>query len=63
MLAKLVVARGDSKIILIEKKEITDNLNEVIKKESLLVNSDEIANTFNKYFAETVETINTYKWL
>ena len=52
-------AHGDSKIILIEKEEITNNSNEVIKKETLLVNNDEIANTFHKHFAETVETYNT----
>ena len=49
-------AHGDSKIILIEKEKITNNSNEVIKKETLLVSNDEIAKTFNKHFAETVET-------
>ena len=47
---------GDSKIILIEKEKITDSSNEVIKKETLLVNNDEIAKTFNKHFTETVQT-------
>ena len=56
-------AHGDSKIILIEKEEITNNSNEVIKKETLLVKNDEIAKTFNKHFAETVETLNTFEWL
>ena len=45
-------AHGDSKIILIEKEEITYNSDEGIKKETLLVKNDEIAKTFNKNFAE-----------
>ena len=53
---------GDSKIILIENEKITNNSNEVIKKETLLVSNDEIAKTFNKHFAETVETLNTFEW-
>ena len=36
---------GDSKIILIEKEEITTNTNEIVEKETLLVNNDEIAKT------------------
>ena len=52
-------AHGDSEIILIENEKITNNSNEVIKKETLLVSNDEIAKTFNKHFAETVETLNT----
>ena len=56
-------AHGDSKIILIEKEKITNNSNEVIKKETLPVKNDEIAKIFNKYFAETVETLNTSEWL
>ena len=55
-------AHGDFKIILIEEEEITNNSNEVIKKETLLVKNDEIAKTFNKYFAETAETLNTFEW-
>ena len=43
-------AHGDSKIILTEKEEITNNSNEVIKKETLLVKNDEIPKTFNKHF-------------
>ena len=54
-------AYGDSKIILIEKEEITNNSHEVIKKETLLVNNDEIAKTFNKHFAEAVETLNSFE--
>ena len=37
-------------IILIEKENITDNSNEVIKKETLLVNNGEITKTFKKPF-------------
>ena len=33
-----------------------------MKKEILVVNNDEIAKTFNKHFAETVETLNTSEW-
>ena len=55
-------AHGDSKIILIEKEEVTNNSDEVIKKETLLVKNDEIAKTFNKHFAGTVETSNTFEW-
>ena len=55
-------AHGDSKIILIENEKITNNANEVIKKETLLVSNDVIAKTFNKHFAETVETLNTFEW-
>ena len=42
----------DFKIILIAK-----NCDKVI-----LVNNDEIAKTFNKHFAETVEKLNTFEW-
>ena len=55
-------AHGDSKIILIEKEEITTNTNEIVEKETLLVNNDEIAKTFNRDFAETVEKISTFEW-
>ena len=55
-------ANGNSKIIPIENEKITNNSNEVIKKETLLVSNDEIAKTFNKHFAETVETLNTFEW-
>ena len=54
-------AHGGSKIILIEKEEIINNSDEVIKTETLLVKNDEIAKTFNKHFAETVETLNTFE--
>ena len=49
-------AHGDS------NEKITNNSNEVIKKETLLVSNDEIAKTFNKHFAETVETLSTFEW-
>ena len=55
-------AHGDSKTILIEKEKITTNTNEIVEKETLLVNNDEIAMTFNKNFAETVEKLNTFEW-
>ena len=53
---------GDSKIILIEKEQITNNSNGIIKKKTLLVKNDEIAKTFNKHFSENVETLNTFEW-
>ena len=52
---------GDSKIILIEKEEITKNTNEIVEKETSLVNNDEIANTFSKHFEETVEKLSTFE--
>ena len=55
-------AHGDSKTILIEKEKITTNTNVIVEKETLLVNNDEIAMTFNKNFAETVEKLNTFEW-
>ena len=55
-------AHGDSKIILIEKKNIITNKNEVVQKETLLVNNDEIAKSFNNHFSETVENLNIFKW-
>ena len=39
-------AHDDSKIILIEKEEITTNTNEIVEKETFLVTNDEIAKTF-----------------
>ena len=53
---------GDSRVNLIEKDEITKNKNEIVEKETLLVNNDEIARTFNRDFAETVEKISTFEW-
>ena len=52
---------GDSKIILIEKEEIASNTNEIVEKETLLVNNDEFAKTFNKHFAEVVEKLSTFE--
>ena len=55
-------AHGDSKIILIEKENIITNKNEVVQEEALLVNNDEVANTLNNHFSETVEKLNTFEW-
>ena len=54
-------AHGDSKIILIEKKNIITNKNEVVQKETLLVNNNEIAKTLNNHFSETVKKLNTFE--
>ena len=54
---------SDCKIILIEKKKVTNNSNEVIKKETLLTNNDEIAESFNKHLRKTIETSNTFEWI
>ena len=48
-------------IVLLYFHEITNNSNEVIKKENLLVNNGEVAKTFNEHFAETKEALNTFK--
>ena len=53
---------GDSKIILLEKGDIFTNTNAIVEKETLLVNNNEIAKTFNKHFVETVEKLNTFEW-
>ena len=55
-------AHGNPKIILFEKEKIITNKNEVVQKEILLVNNDEIAKTFNNHFSEIVEKLNTFKW-
>ena len=55
-------AHGYSKVILIEKEEITTNTHEIVQKETLLVSNDEIAKTFNKHVAEMVEKLNTFEW-
>ena len=55
-------AHGDPKIILIEKENIFTNKNEVVQKETLLINNDEIAKTLNNHFPETAEKLNTFKW-
>ena len=54
-------AYGNSKIILIEKENIITNKNQAEQKETLLVNNDEIAKTFNNHFSETVEKLNAFK--
>ena len=51
---------SDSKIILIEKEEITTNTNEIVEKETLLLHNDELVKTFNEHLAETVEKLNTF---
>ena len=53
---------ADSKIILDEKEEITTNTNEIVENETLLVNNDEIAKTFNKHFSKMLEKLNTFEW-
>ena len=52
----------DSKLTLIKKEKNTNNSNKITKKETLLINNDEIAKTFNKNFAETVDPLNTFEW-
>ena len=56
-------AHGDCKIILIEKENIITSKSEIVQMETLLVNIDEIAKTFNNHFSEIVEKLNTFKWL
>ena len=41
---------GESKIILIEKENVTLASNEVVENEKLIVKNDEIAKIFNKHF-------------
>ena len=53
---------SDSKIILIEKDEITTNTNQIVEIEALLGNNGEIGKSFNKHFAETVEKLNSFEW-
>ena len=43
-------AHGESKIILIEKENVTLASNEVVENEKLIVKNDEIAKIFNKHF-------------
>ena len=52
----------DSKIILIKKEKITNSSNDVIKKETLLMNNDGITKTFDKHFPETLVTLHTFEW-
>ena len=54
--------QGNSKVILIEKEEIITDTNQIVEKETLLVNNHEIAKIFNKHFSETVKEINTFEW-
>ena len=48
-------------IVLLYFYEITNNSNEVIKKENLVVNNGEVAKTFNEHFTETKDSLNTFK--
>ena len=49
---------GESKIILVEKENVTFTSNEVVESEKLIVKNDEIAKVFNKHFSETVDKLN-----
>ena len=55
-------AHGESKIILIEKENVTLTSNEVVESEKLIVKNDEIAKIFNKHFSETVDKLNIFEW-
>ena len=55
-------ADGESKIILIEKENVTLTSNEVVEDEKLIVKNDEIAKIFNKHFSETVDKLNIFEW-
>ena len=55
-------AQGESKIILIEKENVTLTSNEVVESEKLIVNNDEIAKILNKHFSETVDKLNIFEW-
>ena len=55
-------AQGESKIILIEKENVTLTSNEVVESEKLIVNNDEIAKILNKHFSETVGKLNIFEW-
>ena len=52
-------AHGYSKIILLKKKKLLIIQMGLSKKETLLVNNDEITKTLNEHFAETAEILNT----
>ena len=53
----------ESKIILIEKENVTLTSNEVVENEKLRVKNDEIAKIFSKHFSETVDKLNIFEWL
>ena len=55
-------AHGESKIILIEKENVTLTSNEVVESEKLIVKNDEIAKIFSKHFSETVDKLNIFEW-
>ena len=48
-------------VILIKNERLLTIQMKLPKRKTLLVNNDEIAKTFNEYFAETVETLNTFE--
>ena len=56
-------AHGESKIILIEKENVTLTSNAVVESETLIVENYEIAKIFNKHFSETVDKLNIFEWL
>ena len=55
-------AHGESKIILIEKENVTLTSNEIVENEKLIVKNDEIAKIFSKNFSETVDKLNIFEW-
>ena len=55
-------AYGESKIILIEKENVTLTSNEVVESEKLILKNDEIVKIFSKYFSETVDKLNIFEW-
>ena len=54
-------AHGESKIILIEKENVTLTSNEVVESEKLIVKNDEIAKIFDKHFSETVDKLKIFE--
>ena len=48
-------------VILIKNERLLTIQMKLPKRKTLLVNNDEIAKTFNEYFAETVEMLNTFE--
>ena len=48
-------------VILIKNERLLTIQMKLPKRKTLLVNNDEIAKTFNEYFAETVGMLNTFE--
>ena len=48
-------------LFLLKNKKLPQK-NENIEKDTLLLNNDEIAKTFNEHWAETVGKLNTFEW-